>query len=222
MNREDIRNFIRDLTGIVSTDVVSDSLINRWISEAYNEIARERDWDWLEATQSNSLPDAVDNVHTVSLSNGTRRVLSAYLTSAVGFVRELSQVSELDHIMLYDDDRYPKYDVNFSGVVTIAPQQPEGETYSIRYTQSNVDLTLDADVPAFDAQFHSAIAYRAAVKVLQFVSDDTDRAEYYFGEYASLLNGMVNLYELNHDDRTFQLGETGQEDRKYFPWFRPA
>ena len=222
MIRSEIRDFVRELAGVLSSDVVSDALINRWINESYNEVARERTWDWLEATDFGDLPPAVDGRHTVVLPNGSRRIVSAYLVSSVGHVREMVQVPELDHVMTYDDDRYPKYDVTFDGTVTVAPEQPAGERYRIRYTQANVSLTSDSDSPVFDSQFHAALAYRAAVKVLSFVSDDTDRAEAYFSEFASLIGGMIAMYELSHDSRPFQMGESGQAERRYFPWFRPA
>lgn len=222
MNRGEIRDLVRDLTGIESSDVVSDTLINLWINESYNEIARERDWDWLEITATGSLPAAVNDVHTITLANGTRRVISAYLVSSAGYVRELIEVPELDHVMQYDDSRYPKYDVTFAGVVSIAPEQPVGETYKIRYTRTSVDLTADNQSPVFDGQFHAALAYRAAVKVLSFVSDDTNRTDSYVREYGILMDGMVSIYENSHDDRPIQIGETGTEDRRYFPWFRPS
>jgi len=220
MNRTALTTHVRDLTGIYSSDVVSDTLIHTWINEAYNEIARERDWDWLELTHSGTVPAAVDGIHTINLTNGTRRVLSAYIIDINGNVEEMVQAPELDHVEISDSQI--RYDVNFSGVFKFAPEQDTNKTVKIRYTRTNVELSTGTDSPVFDSQFHVALAYRAAVKVLAFVSDDTNRTEYYLAEYASLLDGMYGLYELDHDSRTFQLGQDGIESRKYFPWFRPA
>lgn len=220
MNRNALTTHVRDLTGIYSSDVVSDTLIQTWLNESYNEIARERDWDWLETTHSGSVPAAVDGIHTINLANGTRRVLSAYIIDTNGDVEEMVQVPELDHIETSDSQ--VKYDVNFSGVFKFAPEQETSKTVKIRYSRTNVELATGTDSPVFDSQFHVALAYRAAVKVLAFVSDDTDRSEFYMAEYANLIGGMYDLYELDHDARTFQLGQDGIESRKYFPWFRPA
>jgi hypothetical protein len=222
MNRGDLRTFVRDLTGVISTDVVSDALINRWLEESYAEISRERDWDWLEVTATGTLPAAVDGRHTVNLANGTRRVISAYLVSSAGLVRELQEVSELDHVMEIGDDRYPKYDVTTDGVVTVAPVQPADEEYRIRYSRTHVPFADDTSVPLFLEQFHAGVAYRTAMKVLAFVSDDTDRSDYYFGEYNQMLDGMINMYELSHDSKPLSMGEHGIEERRYYPWFRPS
>jgi len=219
MNLSALRQHVRDLTGVYSSDVVSDTLINTWVNEAYNEVARERDWDWLEQTHSGLVPAPVAGIHTINLTNGTRRVLSAYLINDNGQVEEMSQVPELDHIE--NDDPKVSYDVNFSGVFRFTPEQRTDLTVKIRYTRTNVNLATNTDVPSFDEQFHVMLAYRAAVKVLQFLSDDTQRAETFLNEYGVLLAGMYDLYELDHDSRTFQLGENGLNTRKYFPWFRP-
>lgn len=225
MDLSELTTYTRDLTGVYSADVVSDSLIQRWINEAYNEVARVQDWDWLEATFSGALPAAVDGVHTIELDNGTRRVLSAYLIDSSDAVTEVIGTSELDHVEASDDN--PRYDVTFAGVLKISPEQEGQQTVKVRYTQANVELVMEGEdeeptSPVFDAQFHPILAYRAAAKVLAFMSDDTNRSQYYMGEYASLLDGMYQMYELDHDYRTFQLGQDGVNERRYYPWFRPA
>ena len=220
MNLAALRQHVRDLTGVFSTDVVSDTLITTWLNESYNEVARDRDWDWLESTYTVAMPAAVNGIHTINLPNGTRRVLSAYIVGSNGDVEEMIGTSELDHVE--PEDAQLKYDVNFSGVFRFAPEQESPKTIKVRYTIVNVNLATNTDVPAFAEQFHAILAYRAAVKVLQFLSDDTNRSDYYLSEYASLLSGMYSLYELDHDYRTFQIGVDGVDTRKYFPWFRPS
>jgi hypothetical protein len=220
MNRSALTQHVRDLTGVYSTDVVSDALIQTWVNEAYNEIARERDWDWLENTYTAVIPAAVAGVHTINLANGTRRILSAYLVNPNGAVTEMVQSPELDNVE--PADAGVKYDVDFAGVFRFAPEQDPTYSVKIRYTRTNVELATGTDVPSFDSQFHVMLAYRAAVKVLSFLADDTNRAEFFFAEYNTLASGMYSLYELDHDYRTFQIGQDGVETRKYFPWFRPA
>ena len=105
MNLSALIAYTRDLTGIYSTDVVSDSLVTRWLNESYFEIARRATWPW-----------------------------------------------------------------------------------------SPTELVTGTDTPAFDAQFHAALSYRAAIKTLNFVSDDTKRAETYAGEYTVLLADLERYY----------------------------
>ena len=220
MNRSALTLHVRDLTGIISADVVSDTLIHTWLNEAYNEVARERDWDWLEETHTGAVPAAVNGIHTVNLSNGTRRVLSAYIISPNGDTDEMTQYPELDGIM--PDDSGVRYDVNFAGVFKFTPEQDVNKTLKIRYSRTNVSLASGTDEPVFDSQFHVALAYRAAVKALAFVSDDTTRAEYYMAEFSNLIEGMYGLYELDKDNRPFQLRENGVDTTRNFPWIRPA
>jgi hypothetical protein len=219
MTLTELTALTRELTGIYSTDVVSDALIQRWINESYNEIARARDWDWLEANQSAALPAAAGGVHTIALVNGTRRVLEFFLVRPDGSVVTPLQVANLSPV---EPDDKPRYDVNFAGQVTLAPVQDEPFTYKIRYLTQNVNLTTGSSVPVFAEQFHASLAYRAAVKVLAFVSDNTNRSDYYMTEYGVFLDGMVTLYELSHDNTGFQMGQDGVLTRKYFPWFKPA
>jgi len=102
-----LRTYTRDLTGIYTTDIISDDLLGRWINEAYFEVGRMHKWSW-------------------------------------------------------------------AGVVT--------------------DLG-NSSSPAFPAQFHQVLAYRAAVKVLQFESDDTKRSEFFMNEYNVLVSDMYK-YDL--------------------------
>lgn len=219
MTLTELTTLTRELTGIYSTDVVSDALIQRWINESYNEIARSRDWDWLESNQSAALPAAAGGVHTIVLTNGTRRVLEFYLVRDDGSVEIPTELANLGSVEPYDK---PRYDVNFAGQVTLAPVQDEPFTYKIRYLSQNVNLASGSSVPVFAEQFHAALAYRTAVKVLAFVSDDTNRSNYYMTEYGVFLDGMVTLYELSHNNDGFQMGQDGVLTRRYFPWFKPA
>jgi hypothetical protein len=41
-----LRTYTRDLTGIYTTDIISDDLLNRWINEAYFEVGRLFQWPW--------------------------------------------------------------------------------------------------------------------------------------------------------------------------------
>lgn len=225
MDTTELTQYVRDLTGVQSTDLVSDTLILRWLNESYNEVAQERTWDWMESTYRAPLPAWTDHdpslnfgYHAFTLPNGSRRILSAYLVNDNGAVTELIQTSDIDHVEV--DDPKVKYDVLYEGSVRIVPKQDDNYSVKFRYTQAWVSL-LEGDYPAFAEQFHAILAYRTAVKLLDFMSDDTQRSEKYSIEYQRLLNQMVGFYELDHDYRTFQLGQDGVDTRKYFPWFRP-
>lgn len=46
MNLSALRQYTRELTGVYSSDVISDTLLNRWINESYFKIARQAEWPW--------------------------------------------------------------------------------------------------------------------------------------------------------------------------------
>jgi hypothetical protein len=45
-----INDYIRQLTGVFSRDIITDDLILFWINEAYSELARLYEWPWLPIT----------------------------------------------------------------------------------------------------------------------------------------------------------------------------
>jgi hypothetical protein len=102
-----LRTYVRDLTGIYSTDIITDDLVNRWINEAYFELGRLQKWSW------------------------------------AGLVTTLTGLTS----------------------------------------------------PAFPDEFHPVLAYRVAIKVLDFEADDTKRGEFYQKEYEALVAAMYK-YDL--------------------------
>jgi hypothetical protein len=47
MNLSELRARARDLTGVYSTDLVSDTLLTAWINEVYDKVGRLYAWPWL-------------------------------------------------------------------------------------------------------------------------------------------------------------------------------
>lgn len=240
MNGNELINYTRVLTGLARNDVVSDQTLIQWIQEAHTELARERSWRWLEATDRGDLPAWVEinstdsgeffhGYHQIQLPLALVEVLAAYLVTPGGEIKQMTEVPEYDHI--YQNDPEVHYKVYNLSYIRIVPEQESGCTYRIRYTYEPANLNVVTTVnnvtgyyasPTFDDQFHQILAYRVAAKVLQFISDDTPRAELYMREYDTLLMGMIKYYELSNDYNTFSLGQDGVDSRRYVPWFRPA
>lgn len=47
MNLGELRTRARDLTGVYSVDLVSDTLLTAWVNETYDKVARMYEWPWL-------------------------------------------------------------------------------------------------------------------------------------------------------------------------------
>lgn len=211
---------VRDLTTMYSAQTLPDSLIRTYLNNGYNELARRHDWVWLELVHNVSLPASVGGVHTVVLPNGTRRVLEAYVVLNSGEVREMVNTPNLASIEVNQSGVY--YDIDFAGNVTIKPVLDNVDSVKFRYLSSNVDLVDGSDVPAFDVSFNMILPYRASIAVLSQMAPGDPRSTWYETEYTSLYEGMYSMYQLIHDNRSFQLGEDGVQTRRYYPQFRPS
>jgi len=53
-----LRTYVRDLTGVYSTDLVPNSLLTSWINEVYFDVARQQVWPWLPITALSADGDA--------------------------------------------------------------------------------------------------------------------------------------------------------------------
>ena len=216
-NRGQLRQQVRDLSG-AHTDDISDAMLNLWLDEAYNSVARQRNWDWLESTQEFE----VTGVGPYSLTNGSRRVLSVQLVDSRGVVEEVFE--RPDTVNVNSNRRIAYYDVTTAGSLTLSPEQrfdnTEELTLRVRYTRALTNFANDSSVPAFAAQFYPMLAYIVAVKALQFIGGDENKAAMCQASAAEMFDGMVFFYELSHDDTAFQLGAEGRELQQYPYWFR--
>jgi hypothetical protein len=213
-----LRRFTKDLSGMYDGSI-SDAMINAFINDAYFELASARDWDWLEANIEVPVPAFTSGKHTINLTSGTRRILDAVLVSPEGTVKRMIQVPTLSDVSDWDNE--VKYDVTVSGVMTFAPEQPTDYTVRVRYMTAAPTLG-ESDSPAFLYQFHKILAYRAAVKILVASKPDDPRIGIYSGEYQSMYDSLLAMYELDHDTFIIQMGSEGNNYRSYVPWFRPA
>lgn len=99
--------YVRNLTGVFSTDILTDGILYGYINEAYSELSRQQEWTW-----SNTASPAA------ALASGS-------------------------------------------------------------------------DVPAFNAQYHPLLAYKAAATVLVTQADDTPRAQEYLAIYKSIVLSLI-------------------------------
>ena len=207
MNLSALRSHVRSLTGIQSTDILSDADLTVFINETYQEICREADWPFNRAeTTLNvttgvaeyNLPAGVGEVQIASiasLSNDTNR-------------RQLRPRNRY----ATDDSPGPVstgYPYEYScwrRKIMFFPTPDQAEALTIRYFTSVADLASGTDLPVFDAKFHTIIAYGAAVRVLVREGDDTERRSYYQGLYVNGIDQMKGDYLAERDRSIFRLG----------------
>lgn len=219
-NRGQLRDYVRDITGVQS-DTISDALINQWIQEAYQTVARQRTWDWLESTVTFN---DISTVGPHSLGTANPRVISVQLVDPRGVVEEVFE--RADTVNVNSNRRAAYYDVNDSaGSITLSPEErfDGGDEYDlrVRFSAQTVTFANDNATPAFHAQFNPMLAYMAAARVLRIIDVETpERADVFDQLAAEMYTDMVSFYELSHDDTAFQIGIEGRELQQYPYWFR--
>lgn len=208
--------YVRDLTGIYSTDLLSDALITRWLGETYSEVNRAAEWPWL-----------VKKLPPVTLAVGATTVT---LTSKYPRVREVTiqypnsvlyQVpSRLSSIQTVDGDDDLFYDVDTDGstaVIRFSKALDEIVTCNVVYLDNNLSLSTSGPASALPDEFSPLLAYRAASKALQYQADDSNRSDSYFTEYVTLLDVMTSQLTLDDDLGPIQIGgEILRVDKRAF------
>jgi hypothetical protein len=218
--RGQLRDYVRDITGVQS-DRVSDATLNQWLQEAYQTVARQRSWDWLEHTVS--LTD-VSTVGPHALGYAYPRVLSVQLIDPRGVVEEVFE--RADTVNVNSNRRIAYYDVDdAAGTITLAPSErfdgTDTYTLRVRFSRQSVSFADDSSTPAFDPQFNPLLAYLTSARVMRLVAVETpERAESFDAMAAEMFADLVSFYELSHDDTAFQMGAEGRELQQYPYWFR--
>lgn len=207
MNLSQIRDYVRSLTGIPSTDILSNADLNQFINEAYNEILREADWTFLRA------------ITTLNLSNGT----ATYALPANVYEGQIASVSVLSNDTnrrqlrprnQYTTDDSPgpliigkpmEYSI-YNGNIQFFPTPDTNEVITIRYFNVISPMTADGNTPIFDSGYHNIIAYGAAIKVLYREGDDTERRKFYTEQFYRGLDQMKIQLLSERDRSIFRIG----------------
>lgn len=201
MTLAELVTYVRDLTGVYSTDILSDSLISRWLQESYTEFNLARDWPWLELVESGTLATGDTEVVLPSGSNRVREITVQYPNGV------LYQVpSRVGLLQTVDGDDDLMYDVSTSGVVTFTKALEEDVTYQILYLRATPTLATSGKASLIPDAFEGLLSYRAAVKVLNFQADDSGRADAFLQEFASILDSLESEVLVDTDLGPIQIG----------------
>lgn len=201
MTLADLRAYVRDLTGVYSTDLLPDALLNRWLQEAYSELNRQEDWPWLTDIVSGTLAIGAT---TITLANSSGRIKEFAVTYPNSLVLQIPSRRGLVQTVEGDDEYF--YDCDNSGNIVLSKAFGETMTYKVSYIKSAPLLALSGTASAIPAEYAGILAYRAAVKVLFSQADDTNRANFYLSEYASMLEDMKTDLIIDEDLGPIQIG----------------
>jgi hypothetical protein len=202
MTLADLRTYTRDLTGVYSTDILPDALLNRWLQEAWSEVNRAEDWPWLMVEASNTLtyPNTA-----ITLSNYSGRMKEVTATFASGLIIQIPSMQGLLQTVDGDDD--VKYFNTASNVgITFTKAFEETCTIKTNYYINTSALATSGDASPMNEELEPMLAYRAAVKVLMANADDSERATFYQKEFDRMLELAKVDYIVDNDLGPIQIG----------------
>jgi len=201
MTLAELRAYVRDLTGVYSTDLLPDTLLDRWLKESYSELNRTEDWPWLTAIASGTL--AIGQT-VITLTTPAGRVRELAMTYPNSLVVQIPSRRGLVQTVDGDDDFF--YDCNTAGNIVLSKAFDETMTYKVNYIKAAPAISPTGDATNIPSEYAGILAYRTAIKVLNSQADDSGRGDAYGGEYASMLEDMRKDLIIDDDLGPIQIG----------------
>lgn len=207
MNLQELRTRVRRLSGVRLTELLPDGDLDALVNEAYRELLGLRQWPFLRreldiaveaGTEQLSLPDEVRHIEGVALDNG----------------RRLRQVTVHDLDRLEPSEGVPEMYARRAERELVLWPVPE-HPLSVRvWAQDAPDaLVGDYATPVFEPEFHPALAYMVAARVLAEEGDDSGRAQMYAEEAGAFIDRMSDRYLAAQDAGVFVMGGGRQRAR---------
>jgi len=202
MNLTDLRTYVRDLTGVYSTDLLPNTLLDRWLQESYSELNRADEWPWVLAQSTGSLTIGA-TVITLATSSG--RIREFTVTYPNSLLIQIPSRRGLIQTVEGDDEYF--YDCNSSNNIVLSKPFGELMTYNVSYIKSAPLISaVNPNATDIPTEYDGILAYRTAVKVLNAQADDTNRAQFFLSEYASMLEDMRTDLIIDEDLGPIQIG----------------
>lgn len=203
MTLTELRARVRRLTGIRMTTLLSDTDIDQVLNEVYAQLLGVTDWPFLYTTGQVATVAGQANVAIPA----PLRTVSSVVVVGTDVHERLTQVT-VDTIDDAEDteDGVPTVYAQVSPTTIILHPTPDA-AYTVEYRGHEAKPALTAgDAPVFADEFHPAVAYGAAARILAEEGDDSGRIEAYNGEVSIALSTMDQRYSRIHDRGSFQMG----------------
>lgn len=174
MNLGHLREATRNLLGVPSSDLLlRPEYLTQFINMALAQIAGERDWYWLDATDATNTA-TVANQATYNLPSDWKRTRRMTLN---GLPMRPIRTEDGDSYTVYEDmPTSPGYAIEGTTFI-IYPTPSSAVTLSHRYVRSEKMLVQDEDTPRMPDHLCYAVPLLACVLAQQSVSDHTGAAE---------------------------------------------
>jgi len=201
----------RSLSGIRLESIRSDLQVEEAINEAYKEILGMHPWPFLRGEEVTTLTAGTETAVTPSQF----RFITAIVLNDGQEVRRLESAT-LDELDRRGDSEGPptlyarvdETELKFWPVPTL------DYTLTIRGQLQLPRITGNVE-PVFADQYHPAIAYRAAARMLVEEGDDSGRSQAYQSEAAEYVRRMEKQYLGTGDIATIRMGGRGRRRHGY-------
>lgn len=211
MNLYDLVERARSLSGIRLESIRSDEQVEEAVNEAYEEILGMHPWPFLRGESTVALNAGTE---TVSLPVQFRFVTAVVTT----------QGSEQRRLEAATLDEFDRRDME-EGVPTLYARPDETTLKFWRVPTQSYTLTIRGQIqlpsitstvaPAFADQYHPAVAYRAAARMLIEEGDDSGRSQAYQVEASEYVRRMEKHYLGTGDIATIRMGGRGRHRHAY-------
>lgn len=204
MTLSELRDYVRDLTGIYSTDLLPDSLLTRWLNESYYEFLSVEQWPWRVGGAGGTL--AIGQT-VIPLQQANGRVIEAIIKYGNGNIEQLIPLG--DTLITDGDEVGTFYYTNYqTGELILAEPLEEQVEYEVLYMTELPEggLNTNGKASLIPSTNEHLLAYRAAVKVLNTQADDSGRAAVYAQEYERMIEDLRTELIADHDLGPFQIG----------------
>jgi hypothetical protein len=211
VNIYDLVDRARSLSGIRLESIRSDTQVEEAINEAYQEILGMHPWPFLRGEISTTLVAGVDSAIT---PEQFRFITALVLTDGQETIRlEAATLDELDR--RGQQEGAPKLYARVDETeLKFWPTPTSNYTLTVRGQLELPRLTGNVQ-PVFADQYHPAIAYRAAARMLVEEGDDSGRSQAYQSEASEYVRRMEKHYLGTGDIAPIRMGGRGRQRHGY-------
>lgn len=202
------RSRVRELTGIRSPGVLTDTEIDAFVNEASFAVLASRDWPFLIET-ANVVVDTGDSSATfTSLSATAHRVVDVY--AQTGNSRAFQLFERAESLIPEPFTARPSEFYWNPGTATmdLYPNVSGEWVLTGRFVIEPSALVVDSDVSPIPERFAACVPFLAAARILEREGDQSERAERFEARAWELVGDMVRVL-LTSSRRTAVLGGRG-------------
>ena len=210
---------VRTLSLLTVGDI-SDADVTVFINEGYNDLSSLFEWPWLQAQATATI---TADTAAVTPPSGWAKIRAVMLDGESGRLRQIQDIKAWER---WGDDvpsGTPETYYMFGETLYVQPIPTANTDLRIYYTTTPTLLSAGADLPEWDAQFHTVLADFALKRVWER-EEDLTKARSHEAAYNRTVNAMGRYYLNRSDDQPVVFGESPDHAQRRRgpdnqPWF---